>query len=105
MAKYLLSYHGGGMPETEEEGARVMAAWESWMGGLGNAMVDGGNPTGQSATVGSDGSTSPGGGANPVTGYSIIEADSLDAAVELVKGCPILQSGGSVEVGETFDVM
>jgi hypothetical protein len=40
-----------------------------------------------------------------VTGYSIIEADSLDAAVELVKGCPILQSGGSVEVGETFDVM
>jgi len=27
MAKYLLSYHGGGMPESEEEGAKIMAAW------------------------------------------------------------------------------
>ena len=65
MAKYLLSYHGGGMPESEEEGARLMAAWGDWMGGLGEALVDGGNPTGQSATVASDGSTSQGGGAEP----------------------------------------
>ena len=46
MAKYLLSYHGGGMPESEEEGARVMAAWGEWMGSLGESMVDGGNPVG-----------------------------------------------------------
>ncbi|MEP6816486.1 MAG: hypothetical protein ABI873_13135 [Marmoricola sp.] len=105
MSKYLLSYHGGGMPESEEEGAKITAAWGAWMGQLGAAMVDGGNPTGQSATIAADGSTSQGGGANPVTGYSVIEADGLDAAVELAKGCPILLSGGSIEVGETFDVM
>jgi len=41
-----------------------------------------------------------------VTGYSIIKADNLDAALALVAGCPILSSyGGSVEVGETFDAM
>lgn len=105
MAKYLLAYHGGGMPETEEEGARVMAAWGAWMGGVGAAMVDGGNPVGPAATVASDGSSSPGGGANPITGYSIVSADSLDAAIALVQGCPILAAGGSVEVCETFDVM
>ena len=105
MANYLLAYHGGGMPATEEEGARLMAAWGEWMTGVGTAMVDGGNPVGQVATVASDGSMTPGGGANPVTGYSIVSAESLDAAVALVAGCPILASGGSVEVCETFAVM
>lgn len=105
MAKYLLSYHGGGMPESEEEGARVMAAWDEWMRGLGAALADGGNPVGQMLTIAADGSVSAGGGANPVTGYSVISADSLDHAATLSKGCPILLSGGSVEIGETFDVM
>jgi hypothetical protein len=31
MPKYLLAFHGGRMPETNEEGARVMAAWASWL--------------------------------------------------------------------------
>jgi hypothetical protein len=104
MPKYLLAYHGGATNDTEEEQARSMAAWGEWMGGLGAALVDGGNPVGQSVTVASDGS-SPGGGSNPVTGYSVITADSVDAAAALAAGCPILASGGSVEVGEIVDVM
>lgn len=104
MANFLLAYHGGGMPETEEEGARVMAAWGEWMGSLGAALVDGGNPISQTTTIATDGSTSPGGGGNAVTGYSVISAASLDEAVELAKGCPILASGGTIEVGETFVV-
>lgn len=46
-----------------------------------------------------------GGGANPVTGYSIIKADTMDAAVQMAKGCPLLESGGSIEVAETFSAM
>jgi len=105
MAKYVFVYHGGGAPESEEEGAAVMQAWNDWFGGLGAAVVDAGNPTGASATVGSDGSTTPGGGANPVTGYSIISADSLDAALVLAKSCPQLASGGTIEVAEALDIM
>jgi hypothetical protein len=44
-----------------------------------------------------------GAGADPLTGYILLTADSLDSAAELAKGCPILQAGGKVEVGETFD--
>jgi hypothetical protein len=105
MAKYLLVYHGGGMAETEEAQAQVMAAWGKWFEELGGAMVDGGNPIGRTQTIDSSGSVSEGGGANPATGYSIIEADGLEAAVKLAKGCPVLATGGSVEVAETFDVM
>src|SRR5438552_13563272 len=47
MPKYLLAYHGGGMPETDEEKARVMEAWGTWYQELGQAIVDPGNPVGQ----------------------------------------------------------
>jgi hypothetical protein len=33
-----------------------------------------------------------------VGGFSIVQADTLDAAAELAKGCPIFRRGGSVEV-------
>jgi hypothetical protein len=33
-----------------------------------------------------------------VGGFSIAQADSLEAAAELAKGCPIFLRGGSVEV-------
>jgi hypothetical protein len=104
MAKYAFIYHGGGMAETEEEGAALMAAWGTWMEGLGSALTDGGNPFGPSTTIASDGSASPGGGANPATGYSLVTADSLDAAVALASGCPIFSSGGSVEVAEAIEM-
>ena len=74
MTKYLLGYHGGGMPETPEEGDKVMKAWNSWMGTLGKSLLDGGNPAGAAKTVAPNGRVTDGGGANPVTGYSIIEA-------------------------------
>jgi hypothetical protein len=105
MSKYLLAYHGGGMAETDEARAQIMEAWGKWYQALGPAIVDAGNPVGQTKTIATDGSVSEGGGANAVTGYTIISADGIDQAVDLSKGCPVLQSGGSVEVGETFDVM
>jgi len=105
MTKYVLVYKGTGeMPQSDEERERVMAAWGKWFGDLGSAVADAGNPFGASSTVGSDGNAGNG-NSTGLTGYSILSADSLDRAVEMAKGCPILVAGGSVEVYETFDVM
>ena len=103
MANYLLLYHGGSMPETQEEQATVMAAWTGWFGKLDGAVIDQGNPSGPSKTISAGGSVST--DASGPSGYSIIKADSLDAAVALAQGCPVLQGGASVQVVETFDVM
>ena len=104
MAKYLLLYEGGGMPETDEARAAAMQAWDAWFHQLGTAVADGGNPFAPASNrVGPDGSISPGAGA--ATGYSILEADSLAAATDLAKGCPVLAGGASVGVYEIFDVM
>jgi hypothetical protein len=104
MAKYVLVYHGGGMPQTDAEREAVMAAWGAWLGSLDGALLDGGNPFGPSAAVAADGSTSEG-APSGLTGYSILSAGSLGEATEQAKGCPILASGGRVEVYETFEVM
>lgn len=105
MASYLLAYHGGGMPEDEKEIARVMAAWGTWYQKLGKAIVDGGNPIGRAKTIASTGRVTRGGGKNPVTGYTIIKARDIEAAAKLAKGCPVLKSGGSIEVAEIVAVM
>lgn len=105
MPKYVLAYHGGsGIPGSEAEQAKIMEAWGAWFGGLGAAVADGGNPTGRAVTVNADGSTAEGGGANPLTGYSLINADDMDAALQMAKGCPVLDSGGSVEVAEAVEM-
>jgi hypothetical protein len=104
MTKYLLAYRGGGMPETPEARAQVMAAWGAWFGQLGAAVADPGNPIGKAKTINAHGSVS-GDGHSALSGYSIISADSLDAAIALAKGCPVLSSGATIEVCETFEAM
>ena len=100
MGNYLFAYRGGGMAETDEARQAAMAAWGAWFGELGSAIVDAGNPFGPSTSLGGD---APSGAS--LTGYSVIAADSLDAAAGLAKGCPVLANGGSVDVYETIAVM
>ena len=103
MPKFLFVYHGGAKPETPEEGAAVMAKWNAWFEELGAAVVDEGNPVGLSRTVTGDGVLDHG-GANPASGYSIISAGTIDDAAAKAGGCPIFESGGSVELAEIVEM-
>src|SRR5262245_1916708 len=94
MKKFVYLYFGGNPPETPEAGQAVMADWMSYFQKMGDKIVDGGAPLGPHKTVGRKKSTSP-------SGYSIINAESLDDAVTLTKGHPHLKSGGTIEVCET----
>jgi hypothetical protein len=106
MAKFLLLFSGGGMPETEEESARVMKAWTDWYTRLGAAVVDPGNPISPMAkSITSNGKISDGPVGSMASGYTILQAGSLDEAAKMAQGCPHLLAGGEVSVFETFDVM
>ena len=102
MSNYIFAYHGGKKPESPEAGAELMAKWKAWMGGLGDAMVNPGNPVGMSKTV-SSGGVSDDGGSNPLSGFSIVNADSMDTALEMAKGCPHLEHG-TIEVAEVMEM-
>lgn len=104
MAKYLFVYHGGKHPETEAEVKKILDAWGNWMGSMGAAVIDGGNPVGKSTTVHSSGKVTNDGGSNPASGYGLFEASSLDDAIAKAKGCPILMAGGSVELAQAIDM-
>lgn len=104
MANFLLTYHGeGGMPTSDAEREASLAAWTAWFTKLGAAVVDAGNPTSHAKAISPDGSVMD--ATSAPTGYSIIKADSIDAAVALSKGCPVLAGGQVVVVSETFPAM
>ena len=100
MAKFVYLYTGGQMAEGPEDQEKAMQEWGAWFGSLGDSVTDMGNPFGTSATVGSGRVAD--GGASSASGYSIITADSLADATAKVTGCPVLTTGGAVEVYEAI---
>jgi hypothetical protein len=53
--------------------------------------------------VNSDGSVTTG-GTTPISDYTIIEMDFMDAALSIAKTCPFLDIGGSLEVSELMQM-
>ena len=103
---YVILYSGGSMPESESEQQAAMQAWEDWYSRIGNALVDAGNPFGPRAkSITSDGMIMDDSDGCMPSGYSIIQADSIDSAVMLAQTCPILKDGAKVSVYETFNAM
>ncbi len=39
-----------------------------------------------------------------MSGYTIIDVDSMDAALSMAKACPFLDVGGSLEVSELMEM-
>lgn len=104
MPKFIFAYHGGKKPTSPEDGEKVMAEWGAWFAGMGASVADPGGPVGQSHTVSKSG-TEGNGGANPLSGYSLVSAKDYQAAVDMAKGCPMVKDGsGQVEVAELVDM-
>jgi hypothetical protein len=103
MAKFVYLYTGGGMAETPEAQEQTLQVWGAWFGALGDAVLEIGNPFGAAASIAADGAVSTGSTAG-ATGYSVIRADSLDEATTKAKDCPVLASGGAVEVLEAIEM-
>lgn len=102
MANYMFAYSGGnGVAADEAERNAQMAKWAQWLGHLGPALVDVGAPTGSAKTISTGGSVSDG-GSRGLAGYSIVSAESLESAVQLAKDCPVLETGGAVDVYEAI---
>lgn len=99
MPQYIIVYLGGNQPSSPEEGKRNFAKYMEWLSSLGNSAVSPANPLKDTVTVNPDGTVSSG-GKTRMSGYTIIEAESMDAALSVAKSCPFLEIGGSLEVSE-----
>ena len=102
MSNYVFAYYGEPKFKSPEEGAKYMTKWRAWADGLGDALVNPGYPMGKPKTVSSRG-VSDGGGSNRLTGFSVVKAGSMDAALKMAKGCPHLEHG-TVDVAEAMEM-
>ena len=100
MPTYLVTYHGGGpMPASAEAREQMLAAFQAWATSVGKYMIDPGAPLGPSKVVTSD-KVTDGAAGEGVGGYTLLSADSLDAAVGLVQSHPFVSRGGTLQVRE-----
>jgi hypothetical protein len=102
MPTFLITYHGAvEMPPSPEAREQMMSAFMTWAGSVGDDMMDPGSPLGPSKVVTSEGEAN-GKATGEVSGYTIIKADSLDAAVAAVRSHPFLGRGGTLQVSEAM---
>ncbi|MGB8338002.1 MAG: YciI family protein [Burkholderiales bacterium] len=103
MAQYFITYLGGNQPATPEAGKQHFAKYKQWLSSLGDAAVSPANPLKHTSTINPDGTVTSG-GKTSMSGYTIIKADSMDAALTIAKACPFLEIGGSLEVSELMQM-
>jgi hypothetical protein len=95
MPKFVLSFRAS--TNRTVSGAQE-AAWGEWFGTIAGSIADFGNRVGEASSLGKIGE------GTTLGGYTVINADDLESAVALAKGCPGLQHGGGVEVGTIMDM-
>ena len=103
MPQYIITYLGGDQPSSPEEGNQHFAKYKAWLSSLGDSAVSPANPFKNTSTVNSDGTVTTG-SATSMSGYTIIEADSMETALEIARACPFLDIGGSLEVSELMQM-
>lgn len=102
MTQYIIVYLGGNQPATPEEGKQHFEKYKAWLSSLGDAAVSPANPLKDTKTVNPDGSVTA--ASTTMSGYTIIDASSMDEALGIAKACPFLEVGGSLEVSELMEM-
>ncbi len=103
MPQYVITYLGGKKPSSPEEGKQHMSKYKAWLSALGDSAVSPANPLKNTSTVHPDGTVTTG-STTSMSGFTIVEADCMEAALLMAKRCPFLDVGGSLEVSELIQM-
>ncbi len=103
MSQYVIVYLGGEEPSSPEEGQKRFSKYMEWLSSLGDSAVSPANPLKNTNTVNSDGTVTTG-STTSMSGFTVIEADSIEAALSIAKACPFLDTGGTLEVSELIQM-
>jgi hypothetical protein len=103
MTQYIIVYLGGNQPSSPEEGKQHFEKYKKWLSSLGDSAVSPANPLKDTSTINPDGSITTG-GTTTMSGYTVIETESMQTALEISKACPFLDIGGSLEVSELIQM-
>ena len=96
MATYVFSYRN---PKGYAPSPETRAQWFDWFAGMGDALVNIGQPVSNRSSLGNCDSDT-----TELGGYTVVSAPDLQAALAIAKGCPHLDRDGGVEIGELADL-
>jgi len=99
----MMSYLGGNQPSSPEEGKAHFEKYRNWLTSLGDAVLVPAAPLKNPTTINPDGSVSDG-STTAMSGYTIVQANSLEEVIDMGKSCPFLEIGGSLEVSELMEM-
>ena len=103
MPNFMLTYLGTPKISSPEEKLSHMQKYQQWIIDLGDAALSPMNPLKNMSVVASDGSVSEG-GETGMSGFTIVTAESMQAALEIAQACPFLDVSGRLEVSEMIQV-
>lgn len=103
MAKFMLVYLGGEQPSNPEEGKKHFEDYRAWLVSLDDAVISAANPLKDTHVIATDGS-SQAGSSTMMSGFTVLEANSIEAAVLMSESCPFLKIGGTLEVSELIEM-
>jgi len=99
----MLVYLGGEHSADPEEGKKHFEEYRKWLESLNDAVVSAANPLKDTHVISSDGK-SQAGSSTMMSGFTVLEAPSIEAAVLMSESCPFLKIGGTLEVSEMVDM-
>ncbi len=100
MSKFLVTYHGGSMPADAAQADKVKEAFGQWLASAGSAVVDPGAPLKPATQVANGTPLSR----IAIGGYSVIEAEDVDAALAVLRTHPFVARGGTLQVDEAVSI-
>lgn len=103
MTSFILVYLGGAQPSDPEEGKAHFDKYRAWLGSLGDALISPANPLKDTTVITPGGTVTPG-SITEMSGFTVIQAESIQDAIKMARTCPFLEIGGTLEVSELVHI-
>lgn len=103
MAHFLMAYIGGEHPTSPDEQKKHFDSYTEWLGNINDKILVPMLPLKDTTTVNPDASITEG-STTAMSGYTIIDAETMEEALGIAKSCPFLEIGGTLEVSEIMQM-
>jgi len=103
MAKFMIAYYGGNQPSSKEEGMAQMGKWKAWVEGLGENVINPGTPLMDTKIITSS-NVQDENDPHAMKGFAIVQAESIETAVEIAQSDPFLDVDGTIRVSQMMEM-
>lgn len=103
MPNFMIAYHGGDRPNTKEEGMAHMTKWQAWIAGLGDKVVNPGTPL-MGTKIVTSGDVLDNSDPGSMNGFAVVQAESMEDALEIAKSDPFLEMNGTIRVSQMMEM-